>query len=518
MEEVQKLEELYNMGFISLEELERRKEEELSKVEELYRMGFIPEPEYLSRKQLLVGSKGTATGNQPAVETPSYGQPAPAWETPSYGQEVKNTTTDSPTPSNAVPTSKPKAADLPGNTNTDYQVYGKDVCGVVIYHTSRSGTFQTPLLPSPFSFESIYTHLSIPPSTNYYLQDVFDSKKKCEGGVVPDGQYYLKENRKPLLRERPMTCESSMFHPTFYKYEIDHLAKRTIELVAGQIVNTDAPSWYTDSIEHLYNPIDNINDVCVLSDISIYYFPRNTTIGGVFKRLGVSAGCLEKRANEFYSDLDFVLPVGRYKYRKAEGMSVATSTRAVSVMKSKYDNPLMKDGKYVSVNPDPPMNRVVPRLTHDQVKAALEANQAHPTPKGKLIPHFIYRVRWLQANKGSVGSLQERLEKNLCLVSGKEVNTGHVNEEYYDQTLEDLIQGLKENGLWEGLFSEKVTLEKGGPRDSDEEEIEREQNKPLITLGEQFYTPENKFQYITPYRLSEYITARPSLFSSTSGL
>jgi len=127
--------------------------------------------------------------------------------------------------------------------------------------------------------------------------------------------------------------------------------------------------------------------------------------------------------------------------------------------------------------------------------------------------HFIHRARFLQDKNHTLGSVSDRLQKNLCIITGKPVSPGQImDSEHFDETLDKLCADLKEHKFWEDLIPEKCT-DQQDPAENIENSDYLEKpiparDLPVFRTGDAFAPKKEKFCYVTPQSLMDHLQSK----------
>jgi len=152
--------------------------------------------------------------------------------------------------------------------------------------------------------------------------------------------------------------------------------------------------------------------------------------------------------------------------------------------------------------PQDPQEIISSSVSYEDLKAGLSAYATKPTRAACLRMHFVHRARFLQSKNHTLGSVSERLQNNLCIISGKPVNPGQImDDKHFDETLQKLCDDLKENKFWDDLIPEKIKEEIPPNPINIIEDLDRVcqlRDFPIIRSGDGFGLEKKKFAYLTP--------------------
>jgi len=103
-----------------------------------------------------------------------------------------------------------------------------------------------------------------------------------------------------------------------------------------------------------------------------------------------------------------------------------------------------------------------------------------------------------------LGSISDRIQNNLCIISGKPVSPGQImDDQHIDETLKKLCDDLKENKFWDDLIPEKIKEEIPQQPINTMEDLDKViavRDIPIIRTGDRFAPDKKKFSYIPPER------------------
>jgi len=393
----------------------------------------------------------------------------------------------------------------------DYVVYGKDVNGIVIYYITRSGITQTSVLPNPFYSDQVFGLFDLPKirgNANYYLQSIFDKNTEYDTishSIVPSGQYYLKEQRVPLMREKPISMDIkydsiSYMPPPHYDLRLNSDKLYYPVTVYGGMICMPYHSFLNSDQNTAVLP------VTVIDKDFVKCFRSGVTLGTVRTELRATAGILTQMGIEYTSDYDELRSGLIYRLiRPSE--CVSTSGYTIREYASKYGDYLTKivPGRPVILPHKPssgpsPTPTIHSSLTDENILEGLKSYGNKPTPAIHTSMHFFHRVRFLQIKGNSIGSITDRIRKNLCIISGHQIENGNImSEECFDEVVNQLYEALKQSDEWEKLLANQELVERLIQEPEKTEEVKHD---GVFRTGTGTYKIE-KFAYISPQVFQE---------------
>jgi len=221
-----------------------------------------------------------------------------------------------------------------------------------------------------------------------------------------------------------------------------------------------------------------------------------------------SAGILQKGGEEFTSESYSLKSYGVYRLiRPSE--CVSTSGYTIREYASKYGDYLTKivPGRPIYMppktssdpSPGPDTSQFEPRihssLTDENIMQGLKSYGNKPTPVIHTSMHFFHRVRFLQMKRNTIGSITDRIRKNLCIISGTQLENGNImNEECFDEVVNQLYDALKQSDEWEKILAKQEFVER---LTQEPEKTEEVQEDGVYRTATGVYKTE-KFAYISP--------------------
>jgi len=246
--------------------------------------------------------------------------------------------------------------------------------------------------------------------------------------------------------------------------------------------------------------------ITVVDNNYVKCFKVGVTLGQVRTECRASAGILKKGGMEYNSDSYTLSGYGIYRLLRPSEC-VSTSGYTIREYASKYGDYLTKivPGRPIFMptktssdpSPGPDTSQFEPihsSLTDENIMEGLKSYGNKPTPAIHTSMHFFHRVRFLQMKRNTIGSITDRIRKNLCVISGNQIESGNImSEECFDEVVNQLYDVLKQSNEWEKILAKQEIAERLTQEPEYTEEV---QHNGVYRTGTGAKT--EKFAYISP--------------------